>query len=140
MGSIRVLIVDDHEIFRRGTRSLLESSPAMAVCGEAASGEEALKRAKEAQPDVVLMDISMVGMSGLEATRLVRIEVPKCKVIILSQHDSPQISSAAIKVGASAYVTKSQVAQELLSAIESVMKGQPFGSGREKTTESNSEN
>ena len=92
------------------------------------------------QPDVVLMDISMAGMSGLEATRLVRTEVPRCKVIILSQHDSPQILSAAIKVGASAYVTKSQVAQELLSAIESVMKGQPFGSGQKKPTESNPEN
>jgi DNA-binding NarL/FixJ family response regulator len=140
MGSVRVLIVDDHEIFRRGTRSLLESSREMAVCGEAASGQEAIEKAKELQPDVILMDISMIGMSGLEATRLVRTEVPKSKVIILSQHDSDQISSAAIKVGASAYVTKSQVAQELLSAIESVVKGQPFGSGQENTPRLSTEN
>ncbi|HLW99325.1 MAG TPA: response regulator transcription factor [Candidatus Acidoferrales bacterium] len=122
----RILIVDDHELFRKGIRSLLESSPGLMVCGEAASGLESVEKAKDLQPDVVLMDISMQGISGLDATRLIRTEVPKSKVVILSQHDGPQMVSAAIKVGASAFVTKSQAGQHLLRAIESVMTGQPF--------------
>jgi len=122
----RILIVDDHEIFRKGIRSLLESSSGLMVCGEAASGLESVEKAKELQPDVVIMDISMQGISGLDATRLIRTEVPKSKVVILSQHDAPQMLSAAIKVGASAFVTKSQAGQHLLRAIESVMTGQPF--------------
>ncbi len=104
----------------------MSAAPGLMVCGEAASGLEAVEKAKEFSPDVVIMDISMQGISGLDATRLIRTEVPQSKIIILSQHDSPQMLSTAIKVGASAFVTKSQAARSLLLAIDAVMKGQPF--------------
>ena len=126
MGQTRILIVDDHEIFRRGIRSLLEASPDIVICGEASSGLEALEKAKEFRPDVVLMDISMQGITGLDATRLIRSEVPNSKIIILSQHDSLQMQSAATKMGASAFVTKSQAARSLIQAIDAVIKGQPY--------------
>lgn len=132
---MRILIVDDHETFRKGIRTLLESTPEIMVCGEAASGLESVEKARSLQPDVILMDISMYGMNGLDATQLIRSQVPTSRIIILSQHDSPHMLSAAIKVGASAYVTKSQVARCLLRSIDAVMKGQPFGWHPEKTSE-----
>jgi DNA-binding NarL/FixJ family response regulator len=126
MDRTRILIVDDHEIFRRGLRSLLESRPEIEICGEATNGLEAVEKAKEIQPDVVLMDISMPYLDGLQATRQIRNEVPKSSVLLLSQHDSSHMLSAALKAGASAYVTKSQVSMSLLAALEGVIRGEPF--------------
>ncbi len=126
MDRTRILIVDDHEIFRRGLRSLLESRPEIEICGEATNGIEAVEKAKEIQPDVVLMDISMPYLDGLQATRQIRNEVPKSSVLLLSQHDSSHMLSAALKAGASAYVTKSQVSMSLLAALEGVIRGDPF--------------
>jgi DNA-binding NarL/FixJ family response regulator len=126
MDRTRILIVDDHEIFRRGLRSLLESRPEIEICGEATNGLEAVERAKEIQPDVILMDISMPLLDGLQATRQIRNQVPKSSVLLLSQHDSSHMLSAALKAGASAYVTKSQVSLCLLTALEGVIRGEPF--------------
>ena len=109
-----------------GLRSILESRPELEVCGEAVDGLDALEKTKRLRPDIVLMDVSMPNIDGLQATQLIRKELPSCRILILSQHDSPQILSAALKAGASAYVTKSQVAHSLLTALESVIQGEPF--------------
>jgi DNA-binding NarL/FixJ family response regulator len=125
--SVRVLIVDDHAGFRKAIRRFLESNPNVSVCGEAANGLQAIEMARELQPDVILMDITMDGLNGLDATRVIRSELPKAKVVILSQHDSPHMFAAAMKAGANAYVTKSQATLCLFPAIEAVMKGEAFG-------------
>jgi DNA-binding NarL/FixJ family response regulator len=136
MARTRVLIVDDHEIFRKGLRSLLEPLPGFQICGEAANGFEAVENAKQFLPDVVLMDIGMPQMDGLQATRIIRNELPSSQVLILSQHDSPHMLAAALKAGASAYVTKSQVSRCLLAALEGIVPGRPFTSPADGVGES----
>lgn len=127
MGRTRILIADDHEIFRKGLRWLVESHANLEICGEAANGVEAVEMAKKLTPDVIIMDISMPYVNGLDATRQIRQQVPNSRILILSQHDSSHMLTAAFNAGASGYVTKSQVAHYLLSALDAVMQGQPFG-------------
>jgi len=127
MDRTRILIADDHEIFRKGLRWLVESHPELEICGEAANGVEAVEMAKKLNPDVVIMDISMPYVNGLDATRQIRQQIPNTRILILSQHDSSHMLTAAFNAGASGYVTKSQVAHYLLSALDAVTQGQPFG-------------
>jgi two-component system nitrate/nitrite response regulator NarL len=121
MTPIRILIADDHEIFRRGLRSLLESHPEWEVCGEAIDGQEAVDRTKELNPDIVVLDITMPRLNGLEAAQLIRSEAPHSKMVILSQHEPALMRQAALSAGASAYVTKSEVSRELMMAIETLL-------------------
>jgi DNA-binding NarL/FixJ family response regulator len=125
MMKARILIVDDHEIFRRGLRSLLETHPDWDVCGEATDGQEAVQKSKDLQPDVVVLDITMPGLNGLDATGVIRKEVPKAKVVILSQHQAGLMKQVALTAGAGAYVTKSEVSRELLAAIEGLISSEP---------------
>ena len=122
MKNARLLIVDDHEIFRRGLRALLEPSSEWQICGEAVDGLDAVEQCKSLKPDIVVLDVSMPRLNGLEAARLIRRENPESKIVIITQHDSPQIRSAAVEAGARAFVTKSAVGSELVSALRNLIQ------------------
>lgn len=122
MKNARVLIVDDHEIFRRGLRALLEPSTEWQICGEAVDGVDAVDQCKCLKPDIVVLDVSMPRLNGLEAARLIRKENPEPQIVIITQHDSPQIRSAALDAGAGAFVTKSAVGSELVTALRKLIE------------------
>ena len=127
MSSVRILIADDHEVVRRGVRSLLESRKEWNVCGEAVDGRDAVNKAKELHPDVVVLDISMPHLNGFEAASLIRKEVPQSKILILSQHNVSEMIQTALDAGARGYVSKSEVSRDLLPAIEAIIHNRsPF--------------
>jgi DNA-binding NarL/FixJ family response regulator len=126
MSPIRVLVVDDHEIARRGIRSVLSSDASLDVVWEAADGEEAVKRAAEFHPSIILLDITLPRMSGIQAARRIRMVSPESRIIFLSQHDSIQIARDALSVGAQGYVVKSDAGLDLLTAIQVVYEGRQF--------------
>ncbi len=116
---MKILIADDNEQVRRGIKQLLSLEKNWEVCGEAVNGTEALKKAREILPDLILLDISMPGISGLKAARLLLDALPKVKIIMISQHD-PILLQGAIDAGAHACVDKSLLGTDLLPAIKSV--------------------
>ncbi len=118
----RILIADDHALVRRGLHAILESHPDWEVCGEARNGTEAVQRAIELQPDVVVMDISMPGLSGLQATRLIREALPETEVLILTMHESHEMVQAAYEAGACGYAVKSDPDGSLIQALEAVCR------------------
>ncbi len=120
MSSVQILIADDHESFRRSVRSLIESHPDYRVCGEAGDGIEAVEKAYQLRPDIVLMDINMPRMDGLEATRIIRREVPECSVIIVTQNHATIAREQARQVDARGAVTKADLPNDLLPTIERV--------------------
>lgn len=126
MASIRVLVVDDHEVARRGIRSVLAGDPNLEVVAEVADGEEAVQKAQDLRPEVVLLDISLPRMSGIEAARGIRSVSPESRIIFVSQHDSVLLARDALQAGASAYVVKSDAGRDLLSAIEAAQQGRAF--------------
>lgn len=123
---IRILLADDHPVVRKGILSVLSSLKHLEILGEAADGQEAVAKVKELSPDLVLMDVEMPRMSGLEATKLIRKDFPKTKVLILSIHSSKQNVLQIIQSGAQGYVLKDASLAELVRAIESVHKGEAF--------------
>jgi PAS domain S-box-containing protein len=123
---IRILIVDDHEVVRRGVRSLLAARNDFDVCGEAVDGQDGVEKAKQLKPDVIIMDISMPNLNGLEATRLIRNALPNVGVLILSQHESSHTVQQALHAGALGYVAKSSIADQLQNAVEAVSRGREF--------------
>ena len=123
---MRVLLADDHELVRAGLRALLETMPDVSVIGEAADGAEALSLARQLRPDVVLMDIAMKTMNGLEATAILRKEMPGCKIVVLSMHASGDYLQQALSAGASGYILKGSRTQELRLALEAVSCGAVF--------------
>jgi DNA-binding NarL/FixJ family response regulator len=120
--NLRVLIVDDYEPVRKAIRSLLTQRPYWSVCGEAADGSEAVEKAKRLRPDVVLMDITMPHMDGVQATRIIRREVPEAEIILISQHDPSVVRRQAAEIGVLYFVTKSDLAQDLLSTIDKLVE------------------
>jgi len=121
VGLVRILIVDDHELVRRGVRSILVTRPEWEICGEASDGSDAVEKARDLKPDVVLLDITMPHMNGLDAARIIRRDVPRAKVIILSQYEGAEMRSRALEAGAQGYVSKSDASRQLLMAIDSLI-------------------
>jgi two-component system response regulator NreC len=126
MQKIRVLIVDDHTLVRDGIKALLSLASDIEVVGEGENGKEAIEKVKELAPDVVLMDLSMPVMSGLEATRRIRKEFPKTRVIAVTQYDDSEYVIPVIEAGACGFVTKMVASSELSSAIQAAYRGESF--------------
>jgi two-component system nitrate/nitrite response regulator NarL len=123
---IRLLLVDDHPVVRRGMRSCLEGIRHVEIVDEAVDGKEAVEKVRKLSPDIVLMDIDMPNMNGLEATKLVREEFPDTRVLILSIHTNKEYVLQIIRSGAQGYVLKDTAPADLVRAIESVDSGEPF--------------
>jgi two-component system NarL family sensor kinase len=122
----RILIADDHELMRRGLRGLLESHDEWAVCGEAVEGVEAVRKSTELKPDLVIMDVNLPGLSGIEAAQQIRIACEAAKILFFTVHDSDEIVREIIEVGALGYVAKSRASQDLIEAVRRVLGGKTF--------------
>jgi DNA-binding NarL/FixJ family response regulator len=121
---IRILVVDDHTVYRKGLVDLLSQQREFEVAGEAANGREALTKARELTPDIILMDVFMPGMDGLEATRRIRRENPHVAIVMLTASDDDQGLVEAIKSGAQGYLRKKIEPRALLSALRQVSRGE----------------
>lgn len=130
MAKVRILVADDHEVVRRGFRALLEARPEWEVCGEAVTGREAVEKAAQTRPDVVVMDISMPELNGLEATRQIVKAAPQVEVLILTIHDSEELVPEVLKAGARGYVLKSDAGKDLVAAVDAVRRHKPFFTSR----------
>ena len=126
--TVRILVVDDHPVVRRGIRTLLGGRAEWEIVDEAQDGVEAVDKANRLKPDVILLDVSMPRMDGLEACRRIRKNVPQSEVLMVTQHDSPQMMREAIEAGARGYVVKSNVARDLPAAVEAVSQHRLFTS------------
>jgi len=134
--TVRILVVDDHPVVRHGLRTLLGGHPEWEIIDEAAEGIEAVEKADRLKPDVVVLDITMPKMSGLEACRLMRKRVPASEILIVTQHDSPHMMREAIEAGARGYVVKSNASRDLLAAVEAVSQHLPFRALNEQSVDS----
>ena len=130
MNRVRILLVDDHTLVRAGIRALVETIEGTQVVAEAANGLEGIALAREHRPDLVIMDISMTVLNGIEATEGIVVAAPGAKVLILSMHADEQFVRRAMKAGASGYVVKDSVPMELRLAIEALMRGEVYLSSR----------
>jgi len=126
MEAIRILIADDHAIVRSGLRVLLESMPDIEVAGEAGTGQETIDQVASLQPDVLLLDIAMPGMNGLEAARQIREQAPQVRIIVLTMYDDEAYLRQFLEVGAAGYVLKRAADTELVDAIRAVHRGESF--------------
>lgn len=126
MKDLRILIADDHNLVRRGLKALIESRPGWQVCGEAHTGREAAAKAEQMKPDVVILDISMPGLNGVEAARRIRKSSPNTEILILSVHYSDQLIRDILDAGARGYVMKSDSDRDLIVAVQAMAEHKPF--------------
>ncbi len=126
MNTLRILIADDHEVARKGIRALLENHPGWEVCGEAADGREAVKTAARLKPDLVLLDIGMPSLNGLDATRQILADEPDTLVLILTMHDSEQVVREVLAAGARGFLLKSDAGRDLVTAVEALQLRRTF--------------
>jgi DNA-binding NarL/FixJ family response regulator len=117
----RVLVVDDHAFIRRGIQSLLHAFPEWEFCGEADNGKDAIQLAGELRPQVIIMDVTMPGLNGIEATLAIRKTQPEVKIVLLTLHESADLVRTAFRAGARGYVLKKDAERELLNALAAVM-------------------
>jgi DNA-binding NarL/FixJ family response regulator len=122
----RILIADDHAMMRRGLRTVIESHDGWAVCGESTNGLEALEQTKELKPDLVVLDVSMPILNGLEVAHRVSRSMPEVKILLFTMHNSPQFAKDVTKTGAHGYVCKSSGEEVLTHAMESILHGETF--------------
>jgi len=137
--AIRILIVDDHEVVRQGLRTILQARPQWEIVGEAENGREAVQFAAQLHPDVVILDITMPLMSGLEAAQELEKLEPNARILIFTMHDSKSLIKAVRKAGARGYVLKSRASRDLIHAVEALIDGGTFfgpdGTNGEEATE-----
>ncbi len=126
MTKIKIVLADDHAVLRSGLRYLLNSQPDMDVVGEADSGEEALAVCRQIKPDILILDLSMPGIGGLEALGLIKAQAPEVKILVLTMHDDEGYLRSVLRAGGSGYIIKKAADAELLSAIRAVYRGQVF--------------
>jgi DNA-binding NarL/FixJ family response regulator len=117
----RVLIVDDHAFIRRGVQTILHPYPEWEFCGEAENGKDAIRLADELKPEIIIMDVSMPGLNGIEATRAIRKSQPEVKVVLLTLHESAELLRSAFRAGARGYLLKTDAEQELVKALTVVI-------------------
>lgn len=131
----RILIVDDHDVVLQGLRTFLACRPDWEICGEAGTGEEAVQAAATLKPDLVILDITMPGMSGLEAASRIRDLGAQIRILIFTMHDSPHIAIDVNEAGAHGFVQKSQASRDLILAVERLLAGDTFfGPGPDSLT------
>ncbi len=139
MGS-KILIVDDHEVVRQGIRTILRARPQWEVCGEAVNGRDAIEKTRSLDPDVIIMDITMPEMSGIEATREISKLKLRAAVLVFTMHESKNLAATVQEAGARGFVLKSHAARDLLDALEALMNGGTFfGPDAEKTSKAKEE-
>ncbi len=129
MSALRIVIADDHELVRKGLRSVLDAQTGWTICGEAVNGREAVELARKIKPDVMVMDVTMPELNGLEATRQILKDRPKTEVLILTVHESEQLVSEVLAAGARGYILKGDTTRLLVAAIESIAQHKPFFTG-----------
>jgi DNA-binding NarL/FixJ family response regulator len=125
-GSLRILVADDHAVVRRGVRALLESQPGWEVIAEATTGREAVDLARKLRPDVVIMDVSLPELNGLDAARHILKELPRVEVLVLTMHHSEELVREVLQAGARGYVLKSDADESLIAAVDSLRQHKPF--------------
>jgi DNA-binding NarL/FixJ family response regulator len=124
--SVRILIADDSELMRSGLCSILESRPEWTVCGEAVDGEDALKKAIELQPDIVLMDVSMPRLNGFQTAKAIHEKVPRVQVLIVTEHDARSLAHLPPQPGVLGYVSKGSLVHDLVSVVDAASRHQPL--------------
>jgi DNA-binding NarL/FixJ family response regulator len=126
MATFRIMIADDHEVVRKGLISLLQAQPDWQVCGEAGDGREAVEKAQQLKPDVVILDIGMPSLNGLEATRQILKTNPQARILILTLHDSDQVVREVLNAGARGFLLKSDAARDLVAAVEALRRDKTY--------------
>ncbi len=129
MKPVRILIADDHDVVREGLKTILAARADFEVCGEAATGREAVAQAKELKPDVVVLDFSMPELNGFEATRQIRQALPGTEVLILTMHDSETLAREVLAAGARGFLLKTHAKRQLAAAVDALAQHQPFFTG-----------
>lgn len=126
MKAFRILIADDHEVVRRGIRALLENHPGWEVCGESEDGREAVEQARELKPDLVLLDIGMPNLNGIDAARQILADCPTMHILVLTMHESEQFVREVLSVGARGFLLKSDAGRDLINAVQAVQQQRTF--------------
>jgi DNA-binding NarL/FixJ family response regulator len=130
LNKLRILVADDHEVVRAGVRSILDRQPDCEICGEAITGRQAVALAEQLQPDIVILDITMPELNGLEAARQILKAIPGVQVLILSMHESEELVQEILDIGAQGYILKSDAGRELAAAMQALRRREPFFTSR----------